>query len=99
MIITFPFFQLKVPLLLDDERFSDVLVNPTMIREAEVKCKSAKVPERYLLNKVLELVFTAEEFTAARGTKSLNQHKQEAVKGTHGLLLVYGKCGLRNSYT
>ena len=56
-------------------------MNPARVREAEVKCLSAKYPERYLLNKILDLVFTEEEFHAARGTKGLDSHKQEAVKG------------------
>lgn len=72
--------QRKIPLLRDDHgTYDDILVNPSRLRQAESKALVAKSPAAYLLNKVLDLIFTEQELAASKGVRSLDAHKMEAV--------------------
>lgn len=56
-------------------------MNPSRLRQAESKALVAKSPAAYLLNKVLDLIFTEQELAASKGVRSLDAHKMEAVSG------------------
>lgn len=63
-----------------------MLVNPARLRTAEMTALTSKKPAHYLLNKVLDMVFTKDELVEAKGVKSLNQHKLDAIKGKLDLI-------------
>lgn len=77
----FYFLARKLPLIADkNDTYNDVLVNPARLRTAEMTALTSKKPAHYLLNKVLDMVFTKDELVEVKGVKSLNQHKLDAIK-------------------
>lgn len=89
----------KLPLIKDaDDIYKDVLVNPATLRTAEMKDLTAKNPAIYLLNKVLDLVFS-EELRNTKGARGLDKHKMDALKGTCKLNTVQNLNYLINSST
>jgi hypothetical protein len=79
----FLFSQKKLPLIKDEDgTYDDVLVNPSLLRATEQKATQARNKGVYLLNKVLDLVFTKQELKCTKGVKGLNNHKMDAVRGT-----------------
>ncbi|XP_048780402.2 uncharacterized protein LOC125683366 isoform X3 [Ostrea edulis] len=71
----------KVPLVSVDEGFyNDVVINPTCLNLLEVKARSAKNPAAFLLNKILEFVFTDDELKMSKGVKGLDEHRINAIR-------------------
>lgn len=72
-----------MPLINDENNtYSDVLVNPSQLRTAEMKSLAAtNNGSIYLLNKIVEMVFTRDELRASKGVRGLDKHKLEAVQG------------------
>lgn len=66
-----------------EDLYNDVVVNPSSLRAAEMKALTSKNPSVYLLNKVLEMVFTRTELQQTKGAKGLDGHKMDAVKGVY----------------
>lgn len=54
-----------------------------------MKALTAKNPALYLLNKVLDLVFSEEELRDTKGARGLDKHKMDALKGTSKLNTVH----------
>lgn len=89
----------KLPLIKDaDDIYKDVLVNPATLRTAEMKALTAKNPAIYLLNKVLDLVFSEEHWNT-KGARRLDKHKMDALKGTCKLNTVQNLNYLINTST
>lgn len=73
----------------DPSHFSDVLINPSELRGIENKAGSVKNPGLYLLNKVVELVFSKEELINSKSTYSLSSKKLEAIQGRERLKISF----------
>lgn len=71
------YYSEKSHFLRDEHRtYKDILVNPNRLRQDLVEKSSAA----YLLNEVLDLIFTDQEF-ASKGVRSLDAHKMKAGNG------------------
>ncbi|RXM97319.1 hypothetical protein EOD39_14575 [Acipenser ruthenus] len=92
------FNEMKAPLMAGrSDLLSSVLVNPGQLREAVKKAVQfqSKEGQRYLLNKLLGMVFSKEELAQAEGvkdfSKALDPRKQEAIKEfLHATAVQYG---------
>ncbi|KAK1150551.1 hypothetical protein AOXY_G33808 [Acipenser oxyrinchus oxyrinchus] len=92
------FNEMKAPLMAGrSDLLGSVLVNPGQLREAVKKAVQfqSKEGQRYLLNKLLGMVFSKEELAQAEGvkdfSKALDPRKQEAIKEfLHATAVQYG---------
>ncbi|XP_041092920.1 uncharacterized protein LOC121305378 [Polyodon spathula] len=92
------FIEMKAPLMAGrSDLLGSVLVNPGQLREAVKKAVQfhSKEGQRYLLNKLLGMVFSKEELAQAEGvkdfSKALDPRKQEAIKEfLHATAVQYG---------
>lgn len=66
---------------MDEGFYNDVVINPTCLNLLEVKARSAKNPAAFLLNKILEFVFTDDELKMSKGVKGLDEHRINAIRG------------------
>ncbi|KAK3085943.1 hypothetical protein FSP39_011079 [Pinctada imbricata] len=70
-----------IPLIKDEENtYDNVLINPSKLRNAEMKAIVSKSPPVFLLNKVVEMVFSKTELQNSKGVRGLDAHKMEAVR-------------------
>jgi hypothetical protein len=61
--------------------YNDVMINRTSLNLLEARAKLAKSPAAFLLNKILDFVFTDEELRMSRGVKGLDEHRLNAIRG------------------
>jgi hypothetical protein len=73
-----------VPLIIDPESiFKDIMVNPMKLLGVEARAMTSPNPSVFLLNKLVDLLFTKEELVSSKGVKGLGNHRIAVLQGRY----------------